>query len=296
MGIRGVIKQGGGFWNNVDGRLEGVTFTTVPPGADAEASEWIYMVPEIHIDGADKPTTQHLFMGAAERYTLEEDGANEVSGVDDAPVSIGSNTPAGKFLTTLLDANPEKDVEALLPDVEGGEALTFEALAGTRLRLKQEVDEAGTKKQGKRKVKDPKTGKTKEYDRTNTVVVTVYSLPGEEGSGGKKPVGKSPAAKGGKAPAGKPAKAPKGNPLQDKADTAIKELIEAAVDKKNPQGTIPVSKLSVGILRVESLKGDKDKEAVRKLIQTEDYLAGGEDRGIFKHNSDEETVSLVTEE
>src|SRR5690349_12711937 len=151
MGIRGAIKQGGGFWNNVDGELKGVIFTNVPPGQDAEASEWAYMVPSIHIDGAEAPTTQHLFMGAAERHEFE-DGGTEITGANGASFTVGANTPAGRFINSLLDANPEVDIEGALPDIEAGDALDFSGIAGTRLRLKQEVDAEGTRKQGKRVV------------------------------------------------------------------------------------------------------------------------------------------------
>lgn len=287
MGIRGAIKSGGGFWNNVDVTLLGVTFTTVPPGEDAESGEWMYMVPEVQVDGADGPTTQHLFMGAAERYSIEEDGASSISGVDDAPVSIGANTPAGKFVNSLLDANPELDIEGALPDVEAGEALTFEGIAGARLRLKQQRDEEGTKKRGKRKVKG-KDGKTKEYDRTDTVVVTVYSIGGEKpakGKPGAKPVAGKPAAS-------KPAPGKKTDTeVRDKADAAVVSLCEAAVDKKNKTGKIPTSKISVGILK--ALASDKQKDAVRKLAVTEEYLADAAERDVIVYDADEATIELT---
>lgn len=283
MGLRDAVKQGGGFWNNVDGVLKAVRFTTVPPGADAEPGEWMYMVPEIHIDGAEKATTQHLFMGAAERYEIAEDGAEEISGANGANFTVGANTPAGRFITSLLEANPEFDVEAALPDVTTGEALTFAPVYGMRLRLKQEVDVEGTKKNGKRKV--TVNGQKKEYDRTNTIVATVYSLGG--GKSSSKGTGK-PAA----AAAGKKAAPKQDNALRDKADEAVKDLCEAAVDKKkNPSGAIPTTKLSVGVLKI--LSGDKDKEAVRKLVQTEDYLTDAAERGVIAFDSDEGTVALV---
>lgn len=278
MGFRGGLKSGGGFWNNVDGTITGYEFTTTPPGAGkAKATdEWIYFVPNVRIDGAEADTNQHLFLGASERYEISDDGLTLTS-LEGNVTTIGAKTPAGKFLDSLIEHGfPESN----LPDLEGGEPLNLEAIIGTRVRLAQIKDAEGTAKRGKRK--DAKTGK--EYDRTDSVVSDVLELPkaGKQAAAGKA----APAAKGVKN--GKPNGLDR--ELLMKADKVVLDLIEAAVDKKNKTGEIPVSKLSVGTLRL--LSGDSDKEAVRKLVNSEEYRAAAAARGAFKYDADAETVSI----
>jgi hypothetical protein len=270
MGFRGALKQGGGFWNNVDGTVKDYSFTTVGPGKSGEESEWVYFVPAVQVDGADAASTQHLFLGGADRYEISDDG-HTITAADGGNVTIGANTPTGKFLDSLIEAGfPESN----LPDLEAGEALNLEGMIGTRIRLKQQKDEEGTKKRGKRI--DPKT--KKEYDRTETVVSNVYSLPGGAAKA---------ASKGGpKLVAGT-------NEVRDKADEAIIALCQAAAkaDKKNATGRIPTSKLSVGVLK--QLAGDKLKDAVRKMVNDEAYLTGGTERGMFVFDETESTVELA---
>lgn len=281
MGIRGAVKSGGGFWNNVDGVFASYEFTTTPPGEQKKgkkgADEWVYFVPSVQIDGADDETSQHLFVGGVERYTISDDG-QELSDADGGNVSIGATTPAGKFLISVLDAEPE--LEGEFPDVEGGEPLNFNALVGRRIRLKQEVDVEGTKKRGKRKVVT-KGGKTVEYDRTDTIVIAVYPADAKAGKGGKATAGK---------PAGKSGGKEKADPIRDKADKAVLDLMEAAVTKKNPNGTIPTSSLSVGVLK--ALSSDSDKSKVRTLVLDDAYVTGAAERGIFQYDEKEEEVSL----
>lgn len=279
MGFRGGLKQGGGFWNNVDGTITGYEFTTTPPGAGKgkkATDEWIYFVPSVRVDGAEEDTNQHLFLGASERYEISDDGQTLTS-IEGSVTSIGARTPAGKFLDSLIEHGfPESN----LPDLEGGEPLNLEAIIGTRVRLQQIKDVEGTAKRGKRK--DAKTGK--EYDRTDSVVSQVYDLPkaGKQASAGK-PAVATKGVKNGK---------PNGldRELLAKADKVVLDLIEAAVDKKNKTGEIPISKLSVGTLRL--LSGDSDKEAVRKLVNSEEYRVAASARGAFQYDSEAETVSI----
>src|ERR1700674_4865003 len=114
MGFRGGVKTGGGFWKGVDGVLTGNALTNIGPTKDGKGnvSEWVYLVPKMPVDGAKVVTTQHLFMGALDRYAISDDGQT-VTSSDDRPVTLGSTTPAGRFMTTLLEGEP--NAERLLP-------------------------------------------------------------------------------------------------------------------------------------------------------------------------------------
>lgn len=162
MGFSEALRTGG-FWNEVDVTYKGTTFTTVPPGGKTP-SEWIYAVPSVRVDGAEKDTTQHLFMGGADRYVIAKDGKSVTA--KEGNVRINVKTPFGVFITSLLKA---EFPESRLSDLGAGEALTLEALNGERFRFAQIIDEAGTKKAGKR------TGaEGREYNRTNTVITDFY--------------------------------------------------------------------------------------------------------------------------
>lgn len=277
MGFRGGLKSGGGFWNNVDGKLTNFVFTDVPPGDDAEAGEWLYLVPSFQADGSEDETTQHLFFGAVERYSVSKDGKTVTSlnedGSDAEVTTIGAKTPAGRFLDSLVTQGEEKGIEAILPDLEGGDPLNLDALEGTRVRLVQEKDEAGTKKRGQRT--DPKTGK--KYDRTVTVVAAVYDLPGAK-TGGKA------GTKGAKGKGGDEA-------IRDKADKVVTDLIAASTDKKNKTGETPVSKFKIAALKAYAK--DADKDAVIKLLGTEEYRLDAAERGVFAYDAEGETVQTA---
>jgi hypothetical protein len=248
LGFRSQIKKGGGFLSNVDGEFKGYEFTKRFKG-EKKDGEWVYFVPSIHVDGADEPVDQHMFLGAAERYAISDDG-QELTMEDESPVTFGFSTPFGRFMDSLLNAaeKAEIDIESELPDLASGEALNLETLVGRRFRVKQEVDEAGNAKRGKRKVKDKKTGKTVEYDRTNTVIEAIL---GEAKSGGKAS-SKS---------AGKKAKASDEDDLQTEAGDVLKDVLaKGAVNRKNL--SLPVTK---------ALMKNDNKDALKKIILDEEW-------------------------
>lgn len=272
MGFRGAVKSGGGFWNNVDGKIVGYSFSATGPGSDSKG-DWVYLVPEIHVDGAKTADTNHLFLGGVDQYAISKDGQT-VESKSGGNVSFGGTTPAGLFLLSMLDKGLD---ESELPDLEGGEPLNLAGMVGYRVRLTQIVDEKSTSKLGKRKYKDAQ-GNDREANRTNTVVSAVY---GKEGGAKGSAVKGAPAAKG-----GKPAAAANGNVVRDKADKAIAALIETAKD-----GVLPVAKISVGVIK--QLIGDSDKDAVRNLAKSEAYLNDATERGVFVYDSDAETVQAA---
>ena len=272
MGFRAGIKAGGGFWNNVDVLVKGSRFTTIAPNASDEG-ESLFWVPVVRVDGQDKDTDRHFYVGKAEWFDVAEDGQS-VTGVGKGVTTFGAMMPFGKFVTSLLDKGFPEDE---LPDLEAGEPLSMAGLNGYRIRLIQEVDDAGNAKLGNRK---DSTGKKEEgYPRTNTVVAQVY--------------GRNGLAANPKAAVNGNVKATKvsDTALRDAADNAVVAIIEANTDKKNPAGETAVSKLSVGVIRLA--KGSSEhKEAIRKLVKSDGYLAGASERGVFTYDDVNEAVSI----
>ena len=276
MGFKG--KSGGGFWNGVDGKLVSFKFTNVGPGEGTNAGDWLYLVPSFLADGAEAETTQHLFFGGVDRYSVSKDGKTAqgitADGEPSEVTSYGAKTPAGRFLDTLVEKGSELGIEALLPDLDGGDPINLEAIEDVRVRIVQEKDEAGTAKRGQRVAANGN-----KYDRTNSIIAAVYELPG-----GKK------AAKG-----GKPAKGAKAdvNATRDKADTIVLQLIADSqkADKKNKTGETPVSKFKMAALR--ALGKDADKDAVIKLLGTEEYRTDAAEREVFAYDEAGETVAAA---
>lgn len=256
-GFAGAIKQGGGFLNNVDGTITGYEFTQVPPNGK-EDSEQIYFVPSIQVDGADKEITQHFFMGQADRYKISKDGQT-VTAADGESVTFGGKVAFGKLLTSML-ANGLDESE--LPDLEGGDDLELSALVGRRYRFVQEIDEAANAKLGKRKVKDPKTKKTVEYNRTNTVVSKVYGSEAAPKSNGKvasKPNGK--------------AKSSGSDDMMEEADSIITDLLASN------DGEVERGKLSLALTK--ALMKNANRETLKKLILSDDYITSDDRESIF---------------
>jgi hypothetical protein len=284
MGFRSALKGGGLFTG--DGTLGQFVFSAIAPG-EKKAGKWAYIVLAFKADGKEKEDTQHLFLGGAKQYQFEEGGTEAIS-VDEktgepTPKSrIGKKTPAGLFFRTLYAAADaaDTDLDSVLPDIDAGEALDFSAIAGARVSLGQEVDVKATADLGKRKGSDGN-----EYDRTNTTVESFYSLG--EGGGGAKSGGK-PAA--GKAKGGKK----EDTSIRDAADAVVLGLIADAqkADKKNKTGETPVSKFKMAVLRnTDIAKGDKD--AVQKLLASDDYKTDAVERGVFAYDEEGETVAAA---
>lgn len=242
LGFRSAIKKGGGFLANVDGELKSYEFTARFKG-EKKDGEWIYFVPTIQVDGADDPVDQHQFLGAAERYTISDDG-QELTMADESPVTFGFATPFGRFMDSLLEKGFPEDE---LPNLADGDALNLEALVGRRFRFKQEVDVAGNEKRGKRKVK--KNGKTVEYDRTNTVIEAVLGEGKSNGKASSKPA------------AGKKSKAKDEDDIETEAADVLKDVLaKGEVNRKNL--SLPVTK---------ALMKNENKDALKKMILDEEW-------------------------
>lgn len=250
MGFRSQIKKGGGFLNNVDAAFKDYRFEARFKG-DKKDGDNLYFVPEFLVDGKDKNDDQHMYLGAADRYEISEDGKS-LTMVDESPVTFGYSVPFGLFMDSLFAASDKADanIEDELPDLAEGEPLNLEALIDRRFRLKQEVDEKGTEKFGKRVVG---TGKNKkEYSRTNTVIDAILGVA----KGGKTT---KPAAAG-----GKKSKDSDEDALKESAADVMRDVLaKGAVNRKNL--SLPVTKM---------LLKHKDKEeatAIKAICLDEEW-------------------------
>lgn len=250
MGLRDAIKGGGGFLNNEDGEITGYEFTN--KNVKGEKSEWVYFVPTIKRDGAADEVTQHFFVGGVDQYTISKDGQSLSS---EDGVVLGKTTPITRLLESMMDNGLD---ESELPDLAGGDDLELSALVGRRFRFVQEVDEKATKELGKRKGTGKHKGK--EFNRTNTVVSKVYDVDAKAAKGGKS-AGKT----NGKA-AGKSKKDDDGDDLQEEAVAVLTDLLSDIKD-----GEIPRAKLSMALTK--KLMKNENREALRKLITSDDFLA-----------------------
>lgn len=224
MGFRdGIRKAGGGILHNVVGTLRSYRITTDTPWTQklrGEGKELLYLEVSIRPDGADMDTVQPLFLGSQEFIEVSDDEQSFTS-VDRDTTSVGADTGAGKFLTSMLEADfPEN----LLPDLSGGEAFSLTGAVGTRFRFEQRINEALTKEKGK------KDGK---WNYTDLVVGAVVSLP----TAGKAN-GKAATVKG-----GKPAKgAVEQVDLGALAGETLREILADA-----PDNSLKVAKLKMAV-------------------------------------------------
>lgn len=269
MGFRGAIKQGGGgLFNNQDYTFVEYEFSDVAPG-EKKSGEWLYFVPTFLVDGGDKDAgqSQHMFIGAAERYEVSKDG-QELTMADGSPVTWSAKVPFGRFTDTLTGDNGVDESE--LPDIEGGDPLTFEAILGRRLRLVQEVDVEGTAKRGPRKYKNAQ-GKTVEVPRTVTVVANVYPA-----DGGGKAAGKTNAKAKGSAK----------DADDDDIDETVADYIVEAL-KASKSKSLKVDDLSMALTKVLIGKKNRDAIKARGLEESMHETEKG-----WTYNAKKETLTL----
>ncbi len=180
MSFRDAIKTGGGGFFTGDGEQLSYEFTKRFKG-EKKDGEWVYFVPTVQIDGADKTIDQHMFLGSADEYEVSDDG-QELTMADGGPVTFGGSTPFGRYIDTATAKDTDRLFVDDLPDPADG-TLSLEAMNGQRFHFAQEIDVKGTEKRGPRKVKDKKTGKVREFPRTNTVIEKVLGTKGKAAAG-----------------------------------------------------------------------------------------------------------------
>lgn len=263
------FKQGGGgSFNGVDGVISDYEFTTTHPFAseDKKANEdYIYAAISADLDGNDDTQVTALFVGSADDFTISKDGKTLTPVDDDNGLRV--NSPFSKFVNSLVEKGfPESS----LPE----DAINFETIIGTRVRFVQvdDVDAAGNVK--KRKVLKGKF-KGREFPQTHTEIGAVYELPGKAGKGVKAaPKGKGKAVE----------------PEVDEDDAVATLATESllALLKKAKGNSILKKKLPVQIINQVGAK-HPDREAVRKLVTSDEFLEAGEK---WSYDSESQEITL----
>lgn len=262
--------KGGGALNGVDGTIVGLRFTDeffgkefepgkikITHGKDAgkmiDKPHTLNIDVSIQLDGADEPVLRTLkAAGNYDAWEVSEDGYGVIN-TEDPERSLPQGTAWGKLVTSMVESGlPETD----FPEDE----INYQFIIGKRFRFVIKVDEERTGKFGQ-KVNN-KTGKS--FDRSDLLVDVYY----EPTSSSKttvvtKTVSKSSARING---SGKSANAV----LQEKADKLLGVILG-----KQKTNEIAKPRLSMAVLR--EYKGvfgkeDKDLEAVRNLLITDEFL------------------------
>jgi hypothetical protein len=275
------FRKGGGFLNDVDGKITGYEFTTEFPGGSKKRKHSsfnsLYCVLSVLVDGADEDVQTTFFVGSADDWEISDDG-HTLTPVEDG-ANLGGNIGWGLFLSTLVtNGFPEDD----LPEDE----VNFEAIIGYRVRFVQQVNERSTAKAGKRK--DKKTGR--EYDRTDVVVSRVY---GPEETATKKAV-KSAAQKSltpATQKAVKAVKKPNGKiqPEEEDLTEAGDELMLEILGDKDGE----IKRKSLSIEATKRRMKDPNRDALRELIYSDEYLAGATERGLIEFNQKTQTITAA---
>ena len=250
---------GGGFLNNVDGVIAGCRFTDEfngepfvagkKPGTQDAKFHSLFLELSARLDGADEDITQNLFAGNADDFEFE-DGPT-LTAADGGECSIGQNTPAGKFIASLVEKGfPEANLS------DDPNSINFDPIIGTRVRFTQEVVVG---KDGKPRKRIAKKGKFKgrEFDDTTTVVGQVYELPGKAGKGAKTATGKKAAA----APV---EEEDAGESVEALAGSTLIDIVRAN------KGKMETKKLSMAVL--QKLMKHPQREDVRKLFKSDEFL------------------------
>ena len=185
---------------------------------------------------------------------------------------MGLHTGWGKFIESLVEHGfPETD----LPE----DSVNFEPIIGTRVRFIQQKNEAATAKYGKRKAKSGNAT----YDRTDVVVAQVYETStstGKPNGGIRQKTTTKPSALG--------AKNKKDSSDRDLADLADETLQGILGDK---DGTILRRGLSLEVTK--RLMKHAQRDAVRELMYSNEYLAGAVKRGLIAFDQKTQTITAA---
>ena len=230
-------QAGGGFLNGVDGVIVNNEFTTELPGGGSpkKGSDFTSLFNRltVKVDGQDEEQTTHLFVGSADDFEIEDDGAT-ITPVEESG-GLRANTNFSLFINDLVAAGfPESS----LPE----DQINFAAINGTRCRFVQVIDEQ-MKKKGKKRT--DKNGK--EWDYTRLSVEKVYALP--KGGGAAKSSGSNSG---------------------DAEKLAVQSLV--ALLKKAPGKALFKKKLPVAIINQVGAKHPLRTE-VKDLVTSDEFLA-----------------------
>lgn len=265
MSRKAVFSSGGGFLNNVDGKIVGYEFTVDPPFANPGG--YVYLTIKALVDGKEGVDESSLFFGDGESFTIAE-GGQSVTPIDGA--KMGGTTPVAKFIGSL-DATEH---EGSLSDDE--DVIDFTPIVGARVRFVQEpLSEEEIKKlkaKGKKTTREGQNGK--QYPLTNLVVGAFYGMEAVKAAKG---------AKGAKATGPKPVDV-----------AALSGDVIRTVLAAQPKGAIALGKVSTKVLQEMLTRPEKaQKEAVRQFLANEDsYGDDGNAIAGVSYNKKTETISL----
>jgi len=253
---------GGGFLNGVDGVIQGYEFTTKFPFASKNPNKKksdflsLFMVLRARVDGAEKDVTTTLWGGDASNFEISDDGLT-LTLIEDGVVLSGNTS-----LSHFIGSYDEQSEEGAMSDDET--VINFEPIIGQRVRFVQvpySADElADLKRRGKATTRPDSKDPKKQWPLQWLQVDAVYG-PAEVNLSAKdkakgRTKGTAIAKSNGKAAA---------SPSVD--ELAISTLIDIV---KGNGGSIPKSKLSMRVLK--ALAGNPQQNAVRTLVNTDDFL------------------------
>lgn len=223
------------------GYLNNVDVTFVGYKFTSKTFEWgipVNVDLMFQVEGGEAPTTTFLKVGDATNYGgITPDGLRILTPEGQ---SLGKQSQLGVFLASLVKAGCPED------QLDDNEAyISLECLVGSRMRLVNQVNEDKTKKFGQQEGKDGK-----KYDRKDLLVEKFYGMA----------VGAKKATNGsGKAMS---------TDLTGTATTITKAIL-------TEQGG-EVSKTKLPVLTGKKLMGNPQGTELRKIIQSEAFLAGSE--------------------
>jgi hypothetical protein len=276
------FKRGGGFLNDVDAVWTDYEFTDVFPFQSEDRPRKkskdpdfrpLYALLTFQVDGADEPVQTTRFVGSADDFEIEDDGKTLVPANED--VALRASAEFSLFIQTLVEAGfPE--------DRLSEEAINFESVLGTRLRLAQRTNDEKTKKLGPRV--DKKTKKS--YAWTDLVVEAVYDLPGKGKAVGR-PAGPGKAGAGGSK--GKGASAPGAKKTSADVDYT-EEATDVLLTILAERSPIAKGKLRVPVLKALTGKPADERDGIYKALFDEDFLAS--EQG-WTYDADAEELALA---
>lgn len=212
---------------------------------------------QVQLDDADGPVLRTLKAAKDfEQWEVSDDGLS-VTNIEDATRSLPQGTAWGKLLSSMVESGLPEDE---FPEDE----LNYGFLVGKRFRFITKVDEERTAKYGQKAGRDGKS-----FDRSDLLVDLYYEQAAAQPAA--KTAGKTVAGK----PAGKSASRTNGSGKQANAVQEKAEKLLGVILGKQKTNEIAKSKLSMAVLREYQGvfgKEDGDREAVRNLIFTDEFL------------------------
>lgn len=264
---KATFRGGGGFLNDVDGKIIGVKIRTETPFANAGG--YFYGTLTVKVDGKDDPDSTSLFMGGTEEEYTPIDG-NESAVISADGKGFSRGTPWADFINTVEDVAPTEFGAQATNDDDS--VIDYTPLVNVRLRFKQQPLDAT--ELGKLKAKGKKTCRTdatgKEWPLTKLVATQFYGY--EAATKDAKSAGKKTA------------------PAVSDIPSLASEVL-AGILKRAPKQTLTVAKLSTPVLQAMLKHEQKaQKEAVRAYLMDADNLAVLDG---FRYDAEAETVSIA---